>query len=178
MKQLEHKRFDEVYAIMDQAFPDVEMRTYEEQKRLLKDPSYTIYIEEDETAQICAFLGVWELEDIIFIEHLAVASTMRGSGIGRVFLQSFLQAMKKPMVLEVEHPESDIAKRRIGFYQRLGFHLHEQFYLQPPLRSDAPYYPLYLMSYPASLDEAGFCYIRDALYQQVYKLHRLSWHKG
>ena len=42
-------------------------------------------------------------------------------------------AGNKPIILEVEVPLDEMSKRRIGFYERLGFILRNDiFYFQPP----------------------------------------------
>ena len=47
-------------------------------------------------------------------------------------MKQFLVFCGTPVVLEVEMPTDEMSKRRIGFYERLGFELDNQVYHQPP----------------------------------------------
>lgn len=44
--------FDEIFEIMDESFPNNEMRTYEAQKKLLDKDKYNIYVKKNETGSI------------------------------------------------------------------------------------------------------------------------------
>ena len=52
------------------------------------------------------------------------------------------------MVLEVEAYNTTIAKRRIRFYERLGFVRNDIYYLEPPTEQEESPIPLTTMSYP------------------------------
>ena len=75
----------------------------------------------------------------------------------------------KPVVLEVEKPEDDFSRRRIGFYERLGLKLWPDcHYIQPPYDDKKKPMELLLMSY-GSLDmNKLFGEVRDILHTQVY----------
>jgi len=161
--------FDQIYALMERSFPVSEYRTREGQRRLLSNPSYRLYTTE-ESGRIVAFLSLWRLDGFRFIEHLAVDPDLRGGGVGRALLLRALNAERDaPAVLEVEPPETELSKRRIGFYQRNGFHLHDFPYCQPPMRPGQEPLPLRLMSWPIPLDPAALVRVRDELYARVYR---------
>lgn len=160
--------FDALYAIMEEAFPEVERRSYEGQKALLQLPHYHLYIQKKE-GRIQAFVSIWEYADFIFIEHLAVASSYRNLGIGVKLLLEVIKRYCKDAVLEVELPHTSIAKRRISFYERLGFFANAAFrYKQPPLQPGFAPLPLCLMSYPRVLDIERFHIVQKLLYADVY----------
>ena len=75
---------------------------------------------------------------------------------------------KKPMLLEVEPPEGDMQRRRIGFYERNGFCLHAYPYQMPCLHGDGPALPLLLMSRPAPLTDQEARQAAERLYREVY----------
>jgi hypothetical protein len=82
-----------------------------------------------------------------------------------------LQALKeegRPIVLEVELPETDIARRRIAFYERNGFRLWtSRNYQQPPYRQgDAPI-AMRLMAW-GNLPESRFEEVVRRIYREVY----------
>lgn len=162
--------FLQVFALMDEAFPDCEMRTYKGQKAILRKKEYHLELRRDEKGGVAAFLAWWELDDFCFVEHLAVSSGIRGGGLGGRLLDDFLQEHPR-VILEVEPPESDIARRRIGFYERHGFFLNRYPYEQPPLRKECGYFPLLLMSSAAPLSEEEFLKVKEELYRTVYGLN-------
>ncbi|MNY54601.1 hypothetical protein D3C86_1904940 [compost metagenome] len=74
------------------------------------------------------------------------------------------------MLLEVEPPAGELEQRRIGFYERLGFHLNPYDYVQPPLRTGQPDLPLRIMTYPRPIRKSEFQLYREILYTEVYKI--------
>lgn len=49
---------------------------------------------------------------------------------------------KKVILFEVEDPDTELAQRRIGFYERMGFHLSPFEYVQSPLQKGQDDLPL------------------------------------
>ena len=162
------KNFDEVFAIMDEAFPNHEMRTYEGQQKLLRNERYHLITKENEQNKLLAFMAVWEFDAFCFIEHLAVNRMARGKGIGGELIKEYLHSCKKPVVLEVEPPENEVAARRIAFYRRLGFKLNVFHYEQPPLRKESSWCTLLIMSYPYAVDEKEFAPFKQEIYRYAY----------
>ncbi|MFC5448661.1 GNAT family N-acetyltransferase [Paenibacillus aestuarii] len=167
---IEKTAFDQVYAMMKASFPEIERRTYAGQKELLSDPHYRLITETDDHGSLIAILAVWEFPLFRFVEHIAVHPSIRGGGLGGKLMAAYINESTKPVILEVEPPESVLAERRINFYQRLGFQLNPFDYLQPPLQKGLPDLPLKIMSYPVSLEETEFSLFKDILYTNVYKV--------
>ncbi len=161
--------FDLVYTLMEKSFPEDERRTYNEQKELLSNPVYKIYVSRESTAnQIQAFAAVWEFDEFIFIEHIAVNPDYRNGGIGSKFLNSILAMTDKMICLEVELPSNEIAARRIGFYERNNFFLNEFQYIQPPISKGRKEIPLYVMTSGRSVTKEEFESIKKVLFEKVY----------
>ena len=118
---------------MEMSFPGDEYRTYDEQKALLNNPAYSIYVLYDESQDVKAFIVVWEFNKFAFIEHFVVNPEHRNGGIGSSVLSEIVEKVDKTVCLEVEPPETQIASRRISFYQRNNFFFNEYPYRQPPL---------------------------------------------
>lgn len=167
---MKHIPFDEIYAIMDVSFPDTELRTYEEQQALLNNPHYRIICETDELNKISGILAVWEFDEFRYVEHIAVNPAIRGGGIGRKMMEMYIAQSTKPVLLEVEPASDELTQRRIGFYERLGFHLNTFPYVQPPLRKGNADLELNIMSYPRLLMEAEFKPFRETLYKEVFNI--------
>lgn len=161
----------EIWNIYIDSFPEDERRSIELQKEALKKPGYNlipILIGE----KIIGFMATWDLDDFIFIEHYAINQKYRGRGYGRKFLKSMLNKCKKKLVLEVERPTTDIAKRRIKFYQGLNFHLNHFRYIQPPYDRSKKPISLMIMTYPGPIDQGEFYEIKDRLYNTVYEVDK------
>ena len=78
LETLQVKDFDKVYSIMEESFPIDERRTYEEQKALLENELYNIYVLYDnENDNIKAFIAIWRFDDFAFVEHFVVSSLYR-----------------------------------------------------------------------------------------------------
>ena len=167
LKIINEKDFPQVFAIIEQSFPEDERRPLEEQQALFSEPRYSVYVLGEE--KIKAFIACWEFEDFIFIEHFAVDKNFRNLGIGSLILNKFLSMQEKRVCLEVEPPETEIAKRRIDFYIRNGFFLNEYDYFQPPISKGKKAIPLMVMTSGEGISKEEFGHIRDVLYEEVYK---------
>ncbi|MFJ7731689.1 GNAT family N-acetyltransferase [Lysinibacillus sp. NPDC097231] len=167
---MNEREFDKIFALMQASFPESERRTYSGQKGLLTDSHYRLITETDNNNLIIAFLAAWEFPLFRFVEHIAVDPIIRGSGIGGKMMTAYMEESKKPILLEVEHPDTELAQRRIGFYERLGFYLNPFEYVQPPLQKGQDDLPLKIMSYPQLLTGEEFVLYKENLYRNVYKI--------
>ena len=163
-----HPHFEDVYDLMVTSFPSSERRTYEDQKALLNKSNYEIKTNHDNKGNLLSFMAIWQLETSHFIEHLAVSPLSRGTGIGASVMKEMLKNSEKPVLLEVELPENEIAKKRIQFYERLGFHLNEHDYVQPPIQPGEEPLPLLIMSYPDPIKAEDFSYFKEDVFLHLY----------
>ena len=81
---------------------------------------------------------------------------MRGTGVGSKFLKEFSENSTKPIILEVELPETEIAEKRIKFYERLGYVVNHYPYTQPAYQPESNPVEMFVMSYGSSLSETDF----------------------
>lgn len=163
--------FNDVWRIYESSFPADERRDLQGQIDVLRNPQYTLFA-------FCAgrdvqgLLAVWDFDAFSFIEHFAVREELRSKWIGTSILQSYLSKTSRTgrkIVLETEMPEaSEIAQRRVRFYERLGFVLNRHNYIQPAYSAEKKPVPLFLMSYPTAINEAEFIEIRRMLHTTVY----------
>ena len=124
---------------------------------------------KEEKKKPIGFFALWQFSEFLFVEHFAVAPPLRGKGMGSKMLSALKEKAKTPIVLEVELPETEIARRRIGFYERSGFHLNGFSYEQPSLGKGRSPVLLQLMSYPVPLSEEEFFQVKETLYREVYR---------
>lgn len=171
LQKLKVEDFPKVYKIMDASFPVDEHRPYKGQEELLKDPKYSIYvIPDEENDDIKAFITVWRFDDFGYIEHFAVNPIYRNGGIGSMVLQEAVKMLGYPVCLEVELPEDEISKRRIGFYERNGFVLNDYPYIQPALAKGQNPIPLRVMTSGSKVSEDRYEKMKTLLYRYVYKV--------
>ena len=163
LQRINETNFPEIYRIMQASFSDDEYRPYDEQLALFEEPESRIYY------MPAGFLAVWEFESFIYIEHFAVDPALRNSGTGSAMLQELVKQYQKPICLEVELPEDELTRRRIGFYERNGFVFNEYPYIQPPISKGKSPVPLRIMTYKSEITREEFQKMKEILYRRVYK---------
>ena len=153
--------------ILTASFPREERRELEEIERLGNE-GRVCFLTAEHLGEVQGVVLVWVLEELVFLENFAVLACLRGNGLGSKILDYVWQHWNKLIVLEVEPPLGPLERRRIGFYERNGFHLSGYPYLMPNLRGQGPALPLLLMTRPRPLEwqEAGA--IVNRLYNTVY----------
>lgn len=150
------------------AFPVEEYRDLEMQRHFTDNKtgfSNCIVFADDEPAGL---LTVWDLGRFVYIEHLAVDPRKRNSGLGKAVFEELGKTTAKPIVLEVELPNDEMSRRRIGFYKRLGFELWEKEYRQPPYRANDGFLPMSLMVRGELSHESDFEEIKKIIHNEVY----------
>lgn len=168
LKKLEGNDFPEIYQIMEQSFPTDEHRPRAEQLALFENKKYHVYGLLNEEDALIAFIAVWDLSEIAFIEHFAVDPLYRNGGIGSQMLRDVVQILNKTVCLEVELPDTEMACRRIRFYERNGFYFNDYPYIQPPLSKGQGEVPLRIMTTGNAVDFEHFSHIKELLYTQIY----------
>lgn len=163
------EEFEKVFSLIQKSFPPDEYRSFADQRKLLSNPHYSIYAVYDGDRRVTACLAVWEFENFAFFEHFAVDPEHRNTGLGSKILAETISFLKKPVCLEVELPETELAKRRIGFYKRNGFFLNKYNYVMPPQGEGKKPLPLYIMTYGREITEEKFLNIKSTVYKKVYQ---------
>lgn len=156
--------------LIQEAFPKQERRDTEKQ-RILTDTNSQFHcnIISDKKIPI-GLITYWEFKDFLYIEHFAISPQHRNQGYGERILQRLKAQINVPIVLEAEEPNDTLSKRRINFYQRLGFVLHEQPYLQPPYRKGEEWLPLKLMTYGNIDMNQKYHLVKAQIYKGVYQV--------
>ena len=172
LTKLSEEEFEQVYRIMEASFPPDEHRPYEEQQKLLDNPNYQIYVakEDDNFLEIQGFMAVWQFESLSFIEHFAVDSKYRNTGLGSRMLQEIMEHQTGLICLEVELPDNDMAKRRIQFYKKNGLYYNDYPYMQPAISKGRNPIPLRIMTSGGVVSQSEYQEIKDILYREVYRV--------
>ena len=156
--------------IYEEAFPPDERRDWEQLVELLTNPYFCfngIYNEQ----KVVGFYTLWNLDQFIFMEHLAIGDSDRGKGFGSQVLQQLLITTSTPLILEVESSETHSGLKRIAFYEKMNFKLSECDYYQPPYSTEKKKVRMKIMSNPERILQEDFRSIQTKIYEAVYQHH-------
>lgn len=163
------EKFVELFEIMYRSFPQIEHGSFAQHRAEMRKPEFRCLSYEPDGVP-AGFMNyyLFEGEGIAFLEHFAVSQELRGNGVGSRLMRYFQDiTAPKNIVLEVEPPEGDIQRRRIAFYQRMGFTLNDGEYFQPAFDSKSEVLPLKLMS-TKPLDGQEFQRVTRLIHKRVY----------
>ena len=139
-------RMERVMALYHTSFPINEQRTDADHKAALEDERFYC-LSAWEGEDFLGLLFCWKMKELFYVEHFAVNTQMRGSGIGSRLLADFCK--DKPLVLlEIDPPQDEISQRRLRFYERLGFVQNPYPHRHPPYRRGFEAHPLRVMTWP------------------------------
>ena len=123
----------------------------------------------DEDATPIGLFNYWDFGTFCYGEHFAIDPARRNGGYGaRVIERLCADLAPRPLVLEVEMPDNDLARRRIGFYQRQGFRLWDKPYRQPPDKPGDSFLPMLLMAYGALDADRAYDEVKQRIYREVH----------
>ncbi|MFI3331728.1 MAG: GNAT family N-acetyltransferase [Rikenellaceae bacterium] len=153
--------FPFVWELYLAAFPENERRSLDyHTETMTKDKFHCdAILEGDEPVGL---LFWWDLSDFVFVEHLATSPDVRGKGIGNQILSAIISESIKPILLEVEHPLDELSRRRIGFYERIGFVLNEYEYRHPSYQQkEGEFVDLLVMTHPGAITKEDLQKFKD-----------------
>jgi len=160
---------DRILELYENSFPVYERRPWNEQVLLVEEKKLLL-LEMVLDNAFAGFIFYWPLSDFIFIEHLAIHPGCRGSGIGTRAMK-MLAERSGTIVLETEPAlQNAPAKRRIQFYENLGYKKFPFSYQQPPSQPGNPWLNMCLMHNSQRNTAAEFEKIKNEIYQIAYKL--------
>lgn len=148
----ENKEFIELIDLYVSAFPEEERRPVEMLRKMVDNGNRMRFNSIKCDGVLSGLFIYWEFEDFYFLEHLAIYDSMRNMKIGSQLLSYIGEHLKKEHVLEVERPETEIAARRIAYYERNGYKVADRNYMQPSYNCMDKSYPLWLMSSSGSVN--------------------------
>lgn len=146
--------FRSVYEKMTAAFPYEERRDIDDQKKCL-DNRYFNFFEIVDNGTKVGFISLWNFDEFVFIEHIAVDSDKRSGGYGSKAIELVKEKYGKKIILEAEIPVTEQQIKRIRFYDRLGFKINDYDYKQPSYHGGGGL-PLKLLSYPDLINREEF----------------------
>lgn len=137
-----------VEALWLQAFPEIERRdTAAQRQNTDTNPLFHCLLATSPEGEPIGFLTYWDFGSYCYGEHFATDMRLRNRGYGGQIIREAIDYIARPLVLEVELPQDDLSRRRIGFYQRNGLTLWQDIpYVQPAYRVGGEALPMLLMA--------------------------------
>ncbi len=167
-KTVDNSDFESIYELYEFSFPHHERRTREGFEHLtINEESFICNAIYDQN-QYVGFITLWRMAGFVFVEHFAIKQEFRDRKYGISSMKYLMQMTDEPIVLEVEMPKSNDASRRIHFYERLGFYVLSDFYMQPPYHSNDFPTPMLIMSNNYQYCKKHFHSIKNKIYKNVY----------
>mgnify|MGYP001028533630 CR=1 FL=1 len=147
-----YKSFLEIYTI---SFPVYEQRNPKQQKEAFSDSRYHL-IAKIEEEKFISFIAYWEFENYIYIEHLAVNPELRGQNKGSELLKDFADIMSKTIILEIDPLTDEISRKRLVFYEKLGYKTNPYKHFHPPYDKSYTPHQLVVLSLNRQVDQKEY----------------------
>ncbi len=150
-----HPSFAAVWKIYELSFPLSERRTLDDQIRIFSNKTYSLeaWIDKEE---VIGIIGWWYCNNLLFVEHFAIASEHRSSQYGSTFLSEWMNNSPFPVLLEIEPVIDELTQRRKNFYTRLGFVENDVKHYQPPYHKETGAVEMWIMSYPRLIEGTDY----------------------
>ena len=152
---------------MTSAFPYEERRDSFDEKECLKDSRFRLFSLYDNDIAV-GFTALWVLDGFVFLEHIAIDEDKRSSGYGSKAIELIKETFEIPIILEAEAPVTEQQIKRIAFYKRLGFTVHDYDYTQPSYHGGEGV-PLLLLSFPKPMTDCDFNKFIEETRKSAYK---------
>lgn len=167
-KTVDTTQFERIYDLYEFSFPNHERRNRTAFEHLVLHEENFVCNAIYYDSMFVGFITLWHLKGFTFVEHFAIKSEFRDQKLGVSTMKYLMQMTEEPLVLEVEMPKSNDASRRIHFYERLGFYVLSDFYMQPPYHVNDFPTPMLIMSNNYQYCKKHFHAIKDNIYKNVY----------
>lgn len=151
----EDSLYNEFIELYGTSFPIFEQRTEAQQRSAFEDERYNLetYIEDD---KFIGFISYWEFDSYIYIEHLAINSSLRGEGYGSRLLREFAQRSGKMLLLEIDPIVDEISAKRLRFYEHNGFVANIHTHRHPPYRESFEGHQLIVLTTEREINKAEY----------------------
>ncbi len=154
LKPVIKENFSEVYKRLIDAFPYEERRDEVDEKKCFLKSQFNFCEITDENKSV-GLIVFWVFNKFLFVEHIAINKEIRSKGYGSKTFELLKTQYNLPIILEAESPETEMQKKRIKFYENLGFKVNSYDYTQPSYHN-AECVPLLVLSFPKVLNENEF----------------------
>ena len=166
IRPVTEENFSPLYKRLIDAFPYEERRDEADEKKCFLKPQFN-FCEITDNGEGVGLIVFWVFERFLFIEHIAVNKEIRSKGYGSKAIELIKAKYALPIILEAEAPGTEMQKKRIKFYEKLGFKINSYDYTQPSYHNGDGV-PLLVLSFPKLLDENEFDEFFKATRKAVY----------
>lgn len=163
LAESDHSHFAQ--ELFEGAFPEQERPPFSSLRQ--RDAGKFHFLVAENGDEPVGILTYWTFDDLVYVEHFAIAEELRNQGLGKAVFLNFLSQQTEQVVLEVERPDTEEADHRVEFYASMGFFINPQQYTQPSYHNDNKTVDMIIMS-KYELDDEEFEEIRSILYREVY----------
>lgn len=137
--------FSKLTSLYTEAFPPEERRELSQLTALLASEKEMYFNAVEADGELAGLFVYWDFGSFYYLEHLAVYASMRNKKIGQQVLDWVKEHLKGIRLLEAEPADTDIAARRIKYYERNGYEVVDKSYKQPSYRPGGEEFPLWVM---------------------------------
>lgn len=159
------EEFDKLMQLYVEAFPLEERRDEGQLKVMLTEEPRMFFNAVSCDDKLSGLFVYWDFGSFYYLEHLAVYAEMRNAKIGQQTLDWMKENLNGLRILEAEPAETEIAKRRVCYYERNGYTVYEKEYLQPAYRPDGDGCRLWVM---CNYEDAGLNEKLEQMKEAVY----------
>ena len=146
IEQQDSKRWDMVWNLYENSFPQAERRKIEDHIRASEDEHfYPLSIWDNN--QLIGLAFYWQWNNYRYIEYLAVSPALHGHGYGSQIIRH-IRDSEHIIILEIDPLINELSVRRLQFYERAGFTLTPYRFMHLPYRIDGASQELLILSYP------------------------------
>ena len=162
--------YSQFKTLYNSGFPIFEQRTEVQQAWAFLQREYHLagYIDN---GQWIGFISYWEFDTYIYIEHFAIADTLRGKGYGSNVLKTFVEKKGKTILLEIDPIADDISAARLRFYTHCGFQTNPYPHRHPAYREGYQPHPLVVLTAQQIISPKEYQCFYDDLCRVVMNLH-------
>ena len=154
LKPVTDEKFSSVYKRLIDAFPYEERRDESDEKKCFLKSQFN-FCEITDDGESVGLIVFWVFSKFLFVEHIAINKEIRSKGYGSKTFELLKTQYNLPIILEAESPETEMQKKRIKFYENLGFKVNSYSYTQPSYHNEESV-PLMVLSFPQLLSESEF----------------------
>lgn len=169
IEKMNNPLYQSVDKLYESAFPYHEKRDERAKQAALANDNYHLDAWYHNNIFV-GFIGYWTFKDYVYIEHLAIDPNLRSQGYGKKVLECFL-AQHPQTILEIDPLTTEIANRRLRFYQSLGFVENSYSHVHPSYHSEISDHDLLVLSSTKFISNEQYVTFLNDLQHVVMRLN-------
>lgn len=165
IQDAQSERAKRIFTSYTTTFPEDERRNSGQFQKLFSNEKVNILGIFKEQIFV-GYAIIWQLSDFGFMEHFEIFPEFQNQKLGSLFL-NYIVKQHAHLVLETEPKNlNEDAVRRIKFYEKNGFYILQEDYIQPAYSSEKKPLTLWLMAnyHPERLE-----FVKENIYDVVYR---------